>query len=54
MTLHKKNIVLDIYMATITRASMLRTAKCHDRDIGCNDYYMQGSQFMLILYFLRG
>ena len=33
MTIHKKNMVLDIYMATITRASKLRTAKCHDRAI---------------------
>ena len=37
MTLENKNMVFDIFKATITRASKLRTAKCHDRAIGCPD-----------------
>ena len=32
-TLQNKNMVFDIYKAAITRASKLRTAKCHDRAI---------------------
>ena len=37
ITLQNKDMVFDIYKAAITRASKIRTAKCHDRAIGCPD-----------------
>ena len=51
MTLKNKNMVFDIYKAAITRASKIRTAKCHDRATGFPDNL--GFNWLILLYQLN-